>query len=77
VVGGQWPVEARGRQEGIFVQQFSIFPRFLDGEWGWVSPTLEGIFLMFAKFGEVRGKFFRNESSNFHVEFLLRMFRIG
>jgi hypothetical protein len=70
-------LEQGERQVDFFVQQFSIFPRFLDGEWAWVSPTHEGIFLMFAKLGEVGGKFFRNESSNFHVQFLLSMFRRG
>jgi hypothetical protein len=46
---------------GFFVQQFSIFPRFLEGEWAWISPTLEGIFLVLAKLGGVRGKFFAQQ----------------
>jgi hypothetical protein len=62
VASGQWPVKAGERRVDFFVQHFSIFPRFLVGEWAWVSPTLEGIFLMFAKFGEVEGEFFLNKS---------------
>jgi hypothetical protein len=48
-----WGLEIRGSDSGFFVQHFSIFPRFLRCEWAWVSSTLEGIFLMFAKLGEV------------------------
>jgi hypothetical protein len=50
------------RQGDFFVQRFSIFPRFLDAEWAWVSPAFEGIFLMFAKLGKVGGEVYRNES---------------
>jgi hypothetical protein len=67
----------QGSNRGIFVQQFSIFPRFLRCEWAGVSTTLEGIFLMFAKLGEVRGKFLRTKVQISTFSFSLDMFRIG
>jgi hypothetical protein len=79
---GQWPVVGgqlrQGRAVGeFFVQHFSIFPRFLRCEWVWVSPTLEGVFLLFAKLGEVGGKFFATKVEISRCSFLLGMFRIG
>jgi hypothetical protein len=70
-------LEQGERQVEFFVQQFSIFPRFLDGGWTWVSPTLEGIFLMFAKLGEAGGSFFATKVEISTFSFLLGMFRIG
>jgi hypothetical protein len=80
VVGGWWLVASWSRGSGrwiFFVQHFSIFPRFLDGGWAWVSPTVEGIFLMFAKLGEVRGKLFTQQKLKTPRFFELGMFRMG
>jgi hypothetical protein len=65
------------RQRNFFGGFFSIFPRFLDGGWAWVSPTLEGIFSMFAKLGGVGGKLFAQQKLKTPRFFELGMFRIG
>lgn len=53
------------------------YSTFLDGGWAWVSPTVEGIFLMIAKLGEAGVKFFATKIEISTFSFLLGMFQIG